>query len=109
MDNDDKIKIDPRHNGRPEPYVENYPPLREWLHKHEMRCSWQTRTMRGAHASMVEHYIGPGGGQCIVIVHANGNGWDIFTPCNSTAIDRTFADAELRMGITLPKTVVSRG
>ena len=64
------------------PYVDNYPPLRDWLRNHEARCDWQVR-IGGTEkdpTAFVESYSIPGA-KCgvIVVVHAYGNGWNLYT------------------------------
>lgn len=79
-------------------YVSNYPPLREWLEKHEARCMWQEGTGPKDNPDFVECWI-VNGVAMIVVVHANRRGWDIFTPCRDSSIEATLTDAELRCGI----------
>lgn len=82
-----------------EPYVGNYPVLRDWLNQKGARCAWQLmRGPKSAPTQAVEAWTFPGGGIAIVTVHAEQHGWDIFTPAGTTKIDETFADAESRLG-----------
>ncbi len=83
------------------PYLENYPPLADWLHKHGARCQWQVTTdgrPASAMNSMVEAWV-LGDSMCIIIVHPMGNGWDIFTPAENPEVATTLADAEERLGL----------
>jgi hypothetical protein len=82
-----------RRTKRDEAWVANYPPLAEWLVKVEGRCLWQQRSG----TSMIEGWA-IGGAVAIVEVYANGNGWNIYTACQSKRIDMTLIDAELRTG-----------
>jgi len=85
-------------------YVANYPPLAAWLKKHEARCFWQL-PLGGEPddpTSYVEHYMFQKDrniGLAIVVVHRNGMGWEIYTPCTSHQIDDTLEDAEKRLGL----------
>jgi len=76
------------------PWISNYPPLAEWLAKHEARCMWQKidRYM-SIEAWLIRDVI------IIVQVHANKSGWDIFTPNQDPGLEATFTDAEKRCGI----------
>jgi hypothetical protein len=83
------------------PYVDNYPPLRDWLRKHEMRCDWQIPLGDAEDPSVfVECYHAPRSAHPIIVcVNANGHGWNLYTPSASTKIDETLADAERRLGL----------
>lgn len=102
-----KVKSD---NGN-KPWVDNYPPLRDWLNKHEARCMWQIplneRPSDAEHdwapQAYVECYLISGRRLVIVVVHANKGGWDIYTDANTNKIAETLADAEQRLGIADPK------
>lgn len=74
------------------PYISNYPPLDEWLKRHEARCAWQRYDAR---MNLEGWMIGTR--LCIVMVHANGGGWDIFTPSPSLIVTETLRDAEERL------------
>lgn len=83
------------------PYLANYPTLSDWLHKHGARCQWQTTT-NGRHVStmtsMVEAWV-LGDSMCIIVVHPNSLGWDIFTPGGDPSAAVTLLDAETRLGL----------
>lgn len=81
------------------PVVGNYPRLQAWLDKHEARPMWSLINGDGldtAQAS-VEGWMVRGGAIAILVIHANKQGWNIFTSCDSNKIDETFADAEQRL------------
>lgn len=86
------------HKMEHQPWVDNYPSLSEWLKKHEARCDWQLALggSKDAPNASVEQWRFRNGAICIVTVHANKIGWDIFTPSESLAIDATLLDAETR-------------
>lgn len=81
-------------------FVSNYPPLDEWLKKHEARCYFQVPVGGDPDDpnGYVEQYI-INGNFCIVMVWANKNGWELYTAGDSMEIAPTFADAEKRLGI----------
>lgn len=81
------------------PYVENYPPLHDWLRTIGAQCDWQLPLGPGPQA-YVESYSVRGRPSFIVIVRANQLGWDIFTSLNDGRIDATLADAAKRIGLT---------
>lgn len=76
------------------PYIENYPPLRDWLVRHQARCLSQDavgedfweRWRIGVRVVLVE-------------VRAKKGGWDLWTACDSVKVEETFKDAERRLGI----------
>jgi len=97
-----KIKVDTSQF----PYVENYPPLRDWLKKHEARCMWQL-PMQPEHGreepptAYVEQWMFPKTSRMVVVVvYANKMGWDVFTSSNEHQIDATLEDAEERLGLS---------
>jgi hypothetical protein len=83
------------------PYVENYPVLHEWLHKHGTQCMWQAPILGPPKhpTAYAECWIFRGGAMVIVTVFDKGRGWDIWTSCGSNKTAETFADAEARLGI----------
>jgi len=76
------------------PWVSNYPPLLEWLTKHKGLCMWQNYGDR-----ISTECWSVGQALAIVLIYADGAGWDIFTPCLDTNIEATLADAEKRLGL----------
>lgn len=82
------------------PYVANYPPLAAWLKKHEARCMWQV-PMGGTFDTATAYVEGWmfGGRIAILVVHANGMGWDVFTSGSDSRIKETLEDAEKRLGL----------
>lgn len=98
-----KKKVDTSHM----PYVSNYPPLQEWLDKHEARCMWQV-PMQCEHdrhgeppTAYVELYEFPKTSRhAIVLIHGRKMGWDIFISSNDHQIKTTLEDAERRLGLT---------
>jgi hypothetical protein len=77
-----------------EPWISNYPPLEKWLHRPGNCCMWQQR-IAPANRDMIECWL-VNGIVVIVLVHGNGNGWDLFTSANTPNIDATLADADVR-------------
>ncbi len=94
----------PKADNSNRPWVSNYPPLAVWLEKHEARCMWQL-PLGGEPdepTAYVEHYMIVKGNKAslfVVVVHANGHGWEIYTPCDSNMITETLEDAEKRLGL----------
>ncbi len=89
------------------PYVSNYPPLREWLDKHDARCMWQVpanEKPRDADYGLVpQAYIEcwiVGRRPCIIIVRGDKMGWELYTDADTPRIDDSLADAERRLGLT---------
>lgn len=81
------------------PWVANYPPLDEWLKKHEARCNWQIPMGDADNpVAYLESYM-INGHEAIVIVRANRLGWEIFTSGDSNRVDLTMADADARLGL----------
>jgi hypothetical protein len=88
------------------PWLSNYPPLKEWLDKHDARCLWQApQNPQPSDADSDWTPVAYVEGwrirarQFILIVYANKGGWDIFTPADSQIIDASLLDAERRLGI----------
>jgi hypothetical protein len=81
-------------------YVENYPPLHEWLKKHEARCNWQVPIAGESSdpAAFVESWA-VGRGELILVVRAHQHGWNIFTALPGNGIEESLADAEIRLGL----------
>lgn len=99
----------PEIDTRNRPYVSNYPPLKEWLDKHEARCMWQI-PMQCEHSyrddgrdyptAYVECWVFPKTHKLAVItIHAERHGWEIYTPGDSPKVVETLADAEKRLGL----------
>lgn len=84
------------------PYVENYPPLRDWLRDHNARCNWQIPIGNPREPTgYVESYALQGAkGDLIVVVHARKMGWNIYTAERTGEVVKTFADAEQRIGLS---------
>ncbi len=78
----------------PRSTVESYPPLWEWLCKHDARCVWQTK----ADGNRVEGWR-VGRSIVVITVYPKGDGWDLSTPLSSNNIEETLRDAEQRCGI----------
>lgn len=85
------------------PYLENYPPLRDWLRKHDARCNWQVALGNGPDGprAYIESWQSRAWrGDVIVVVRADQLGWDIYTSCSSNDIDASLADALARVIVT---------
>lgn len=80
-------------------YVANYPELKAWLDKHEMRCNWQIPCGGDPEdpRAYVESYSVRGKRECLVVVRSDGIGWELYTPTASKKIDETLADADKRL------------
>jgi len=81
------------------PYVDNYPPLKAWLDRHEARCNWQLPLggTKDNPTGFVESFMVKDGGEVIVVIHARQLGWNLYTPCHSNGIAATLADADARL------------
>ena len=81
-------------------YIDNYPPLHNWLREREAHCSWRLRRggVDGPH-EYIERWQLPNGNALIVTVLSHGKGWDIYTPCGGLRVDETLADAAKRCGV----------
>jgi hypothetical protein len=75
-------------------WIANYPPLHAWLDALEARRLHQQRFGN----DMIETWT-VNGQVFVVLVHSNGNGWDIFTSAASSSVAVTLEDAEERLGI----------
>lgn len=88
------------------PYVDNYPPLRDFLRELEARCDWQLPLGdRDDPTAYVEQWRTPSGATMIITVQFKRFGWDIATPCGSRDIGATLADAKERLGRQLGRDV----
>ncbi len=89
------------------PYVSSYPPLRDWLDKHDARCMWQTpREPKPYDVSYdwepqayIECWMIAGHQPFILTIHNNKMGWEIYTNGNTPKVSETLADAERRLGL----------
>lgn len=83
------------------PWIHNYPPLRDWLNKHEARCNWQIPLGDPDRPNAyVESWTFAGAtGEVIIVVLANQNGWNLYTPHTGNKIDDSLIDAEHRLGL----------
>ena len=101
-------KTTPPKGNSNKPWVANYPPLQVWLHKHEARCMWQwpcgeppsdpDDRYDWTPCAYVECYL-VRTKLVIVVVHANRNGWEIYTAPDALKVDETLAEVERRIGI----------
>jgi hypothetical protein len=81
-------------NTKPKPGVENNPPLRDWLNKHNAKCIWQH--WDSAHS--IEGWT-IAGNLFIINIYSDNRGWDIYTGQASIDVTDTLKDAEKRLGI----------
>ena len=87
------------------PWVGNYPPLQQWLDKHDARCLWQIPSSPPDDGDIdwaPQFYVEAwsiGRRIFILTVYSNKMGWYLFTDCDSPRIDESLADAEQRLGI----------
>ena len=79
-----------------QPWVENYPPLRDFLREINARCDWQVKLpyYGGAFA---EQWRAPGGIQFIIVVLGQQHGWEIYTPTFKQKAVDTIEDARKRI------------
>ncbi len=85
-----------KRDAKDEPYTANYPPLQEWLRDHATGCQWQIPVgpKQRPDAFLECHSVGRS--SVVVLVRANGRGWDIYTPLVTNDIAATFEDALAR-------------
>lgn len=84
------------------PEVTDYPPLLEWLNKHDARCVWfisDWETGRKNPSRHVEAWMLRGGAIVLIELRADKRGWNLYTAPNTNDIPQTFADAEQRCQI----------
>lgn len=84
------------------PWIENYPPLRAWLDRHNARCLSQTKDGDG----FLERWL-IGTRICLIEVRPRNMGWNIYTDSDSPTIVATIRDAETRLGLTVPASEVA--
>ena len=98
-------------DSKSKPYVANYPPLAEFLKKHDGHCQWQIPLGGEPEepSAYVEAWIFPGGMIAVIVVHARQHGWEIYTPTASGRIDETLADAAARLGLGGEAAFVLKG
>jgi hypothetical protein len=105
-----KKKSKDENENKDKSWVDNYPPLAEWLRKHEARCMWQvpmqcehssTQEAYGHPMAYIECYMIPGERPrpFIVEVRANLGGWNIYTELDDNDIAATLEDVERRLGL----------
>lgn len=80
-------------------WVDNYPPLRDFLCEVEARCDWQLSLGEDGYAGYVEQWRTPNGRTMIVTVRSCQNGWDIATPADTNSIAETLLDVRARLGL----------
>jgi hypothetical protein len=85
------------------PYVENYPPLHEFLQKHNAQCLRQIAVGdRSPDYDYPRSFLETWqirGNVFIVEVRAEQCGWDIYTSGGFPGIAETLKDAEKRLGV----------
>lgn len=92
-------KKNPPPNDADKPWIGNYPPLKEWLHKIKATCLNQLPS--GDHDrpfAMLEMWQA-NGRVFLILIHSFRHGWDIYTAGETNKIDDTLLDAERRLGI----------
>lgn len=65
---------------------------------HSCRCLWE---MKGPPRTLIAWLVAYdiNGRVCIVQTFKDGNGWNVYTACNSIGIDDTVADVLARCGL----------
>lgn len=81
-----------RKDSSAKPYVDNYVQLKEWLESVDGRCMWQKMDR----AMSVEGWLIKGV-LVVIVVNANGHGWDIYTSSGQLSVEKTLADANKRI------------
>lgn len=79
------------------PWVSNYPPLQRWLDEQGARPMWQVPYGPRDAPSMYVEGWSVDGRLCVITVHANKGGWDIYTAADTNSISETLADATARL------------
>jgi hypothetical protein len=85
--------------NKDKPWIENYPPLRDWLRGHEAFCQWQVPVGPEESPNMYVECWQVGKAQCIVTIYSGGSGWNIYTCSDDGRTDATLADASKRLGL----------
>lgn len=87
------------YEAHPEPAIQSYPPLQEWLNKIDAICDWQKKLgEKGAsHTTMVEQWRARGSAPFILMIHSHGNGWDVLTSLHENNVEATTRDCERRI------------
>ena len=92
------------------PWMSNYPPLKEWIDKYQeqgkAQVMWQLPYPVKPHDAeydwtpnmYVEMWL-INARPVLIIIHANGHGWEIYTSLDTVAIDATLLDVERRVKI----------
>lgn len=94
----------------PSPEVSDYPPLLEWLNKHNAQCAWYLSDWETGTKKPVRHieaWIVRG---AIVLVEllSDKRGWNLYTAPNTNDIAKTFLDAEERCGLDAEQRMKGR-
>lgn len=74
-------------------YVRNYTQLWEWLQQRDAQCAWQLPLGDRNNPDYVEGWL-VRGVLIVVIVRAEGMGWDLMVPHHDTRIEATLAAAD---------------
>lgn len=80
-----------------EPWIDNYPPLAEWLKQREAVCEHQLPIGKPERPEAFVEVWTVRRARVVIIVRACRRGWDIYTQGDSNRIDVTLADADLRI------------
>lgn len=105
----------PKIENKDQPWIENYPPLREFLRIHDARCDWQhvSAGTKSNPLGYVEQWRFPNGRTCIVVVHGRQHGWEVATGIDSNDVAETLGDLAVRCGLAqggagVPKFIAIR-
>lgn len=89
-----------KQNPKDEPFIENYPLLKKWVHHHAGHCMWQVRVSE--FGPMMEGWMLAGASQHVIImIQPRGKGWDVYTTLGDGEVAKTLIDAEMRLGLKL--------
>jgi hypothetical protein len=85
-------------NADDKAYIDNYPPLRDFLARAEAHCVWQ---VRGPNKSYLEGWM-LGARLVIIQVFPNKMGWQIWTASKSNSASETLAEVAEHCDLPLP-------
>jgi hypothetical protein len=87
-------------------YVSNYRVLKEWLDRIKAQCMWQL-PVGGDSKQDPEAFVEGwtvNGRLFVLLIHAGGLGWDVFTAFPALGIDESMKDAAKRLNLKKEST-----